>query len=196
MTDPFADLHPSAFAAISPDDEAARLSALEALGILDTPQSYSFDRVTEFAAFRFSMDAAFISLIDRDRQWFKSGCGLNATQTPRSAAFCDYTIRSDAPLVVPDALAHPVFQTNPLVTGPPYVRFYAGAPLLLDSGVRVGALCLLDGMPQDLGDDELRALQVMARQATKLLHAHGRGEGPRMDAMTDEALLAWLEGET
>src|SRR4051812_251084 len=106
--------------------EELRLASLHAIGILDTPPEERIDRITRLAQRVFNVPIALVSLVDRNRQWFKSRCGLFQTETPRAMAFCDHAIRQEAALVVPDACIDPRFSDNPLVTGEPGIRFYAG----------------------------------------------------------------------
>jgi GAF domain-containing protein len=127
-----------------PDNDEERLAALHALLILDTPPDQRFDRIVEFAAHEFEVPIALISLVDRDRQWFKSRFGLTACELPRSTSFCGHAILQPGLLIVPDARVDERFVDNPLVTGEPFIRFYAGMPLILPSGHAVGTLCLLD----------------------------------------------------
>jgi len=135
-------------AAPLPRDETQRLKALRDLLILDTPPEERFDRIAAFAAQEFSVPIALVSLVDRDRQWFKSNFGLEARETPRDISFCGHTITLSEPLVVPDASEDPRFADNPLVTGDPYVRFYAGACLRLPQGQAMGTLCVIDRRPR------------------------------------------------
>jgi two-component system, sensor histidine kinase len=144
--------------------EAERLAALMEYELLDTPPEAPFDRVTALAADLFETPIAVISLIDSDRQWFKSAIGLDARQTPREHAFCDHTIRSDEVMVVPDAELDERFSSNPLVLDDPNIRFYAGAPLRLRSGHRLGALCVIDRSPRRaLTEVERRRLHTLAQ---------------------------------
>lgn len=131
-----------------PHNEKQRLAALRRLLILDTPPEDRFDRIAAFAAKEFGVPMALVSLVDRDRQWFKSNFGLEARETPRDISFCGHAVALSAPLVVPDALEDPRFADNPLVTGHPYVRFYAGAGLRLPYGEVVGTLCVMDRRPR------------------------------------------------
>ena len=128
-------------------DEAKRLAALRALDLLDTPAEAEFDRVTRLAAQFFQVPIVLVSLIDHDRQWFKSCFGMAAAETPRDVAFCNYTILSEALMIVPDATQDSRFRNNPFVTGDPHIRFYAGAPLVTSDGFAIGALCLVDYAP-------------------------------------------------
>lgn len=135
-------------AAPLPHNEKQRLQALRELVILDTPPEERFDRIAAFAAQEFSVPMALVSMVDRDRQWFKSNFGLEARETPRNISFCGHAVTLSAPLVVPDALEDPRFADNPLVIGHPYVRFYAGAGLRLPYGQVVGTLCVMDRRPR------------------------------------------------
>ncbi len=130
-----------------PADEEARLAALCRLEILDTPPESDFDDIVRLAAQICGTPIAAVSLIDADRQWFKSRIGLDATETARAMAFCGYTILQTEPLVVEDARADARFADNPLVLGEPHIRFYAGAPLRTPKGETVGALCVIDQTP-------------------------------------------------
>src|SRR5260221_10690047 len=135
-------------AAPIPRNDAERLKALHALGQLDTAPEERFDRITRLLTLVMRVPMAYISLVDSDRQWFKSSCGLTTSQTPRAISFCGHAILSDAPLVVPDAAEDDRFCDNPLVTGEPYIRFYAGLPLNGPGGHKVGTLCVADRRPR------------------------------------------------
>lgn len=151
-----------------PTNEAARLRALQALLVLDTPPEERFDRVVRFAAEQLDMPMALVSLVDGERQWFKSRVGLDATQTGRDIAFCAHAILQPETFVVEDALLDERFVDNPLVTGAPHVRFYAGAPLSAPGGEQVGTLCVLDTRPRTLGPVEravLEALRTLVNEA-------------------------------
>ncbi len=137
-------------AAPIPADEDARLHALRELLILDTPPEERYDRITRFAMSEFDVPIATLSLVDHDRQWFKSRFGLDTCETPRELSFCGHTILERRHLVVPDTLKDERFRDNPLVSGPPWIRFYAGAILRLPGGAAVGALCLMDHRPREI----------------------------------------------
>lgn len=146
-----------------PHDESDRLNALRALEVLDTPADEYLDRLTRIAARICDTPIALISLIDHDRQWFKSNHGLDGVaETPRDRAFCDRTILGDDLLHVRDTTADARFADNPLVTGPPNIRFYAGAPLTLRNGHRVGALCVWDFEPKRLTAEQRQTLRDLA----------------------------------
>jgi GAF domain-containing protein len=125
-----------------------RLNALRSLLILDTPPEERFDRITRFAASEFDTPVALVSLIDERRQWFKARVGLDACETSRDISFCGHAIEGSNVLVIGDARDDPRFADNPLVTGDPFIRFYAGAPLILPGGLSVGTLCLIDTEPR------------------------------------------------
>jgi sigma-B regulation protein RsbU (phosphoserine phosphatase) len=153
-----------------PVDEAERLAELQALQILDTPKEARFDRIVELASRVFATPIAYVAMIDSDRQWFKSACGINQPETSRSTSFCSYTILQTTPLVVDDALLDPRFCDNPLVIGDPHIRFYAGHPLAGPGGRNVGTLCLADRTPRSLDDAQL---QILARFAAMIEHELG-----------------------
>lgn len=134
-----------------PEDEESRLGALAGFNILDTVPEECFDRLTYLAAKIFDVPIALVTLIDQDRQWFKSHHGLEADQTPRDQAFCAHAIMSDQVLIVPDTYGDTRFRDNPLVNGTPFIRFYAGAPLVTLLGFRIGSLCLIDRKPRPEG---------------------------------------------
>ncbi len=141
-----------------PEDEVVRLQALHSLGILDTQSEERFDRLTRMARRLFDVPIAVVSLVDHNRQWFKSCSGLEVSETTRDVSFCGHAILDDAIFVVPDALCDPRFHDNPLVISPPFIRFYAGCPLRLKDGERVGTLCILDSKPRTMSQDDLKLL--------------------------------------
>ncbi len=145
-----------------PANEAERLAALRALEILDSQPEESFDELTALAASICRAPIAVISLIDDDRQWFKSRIGLALCETSRESSFCTQTILQPDLLVVPDAWADERFAENPLVTSAPGIRFYAGAPLLTPEGHALGALCVIDHRPRELTAEQLDALRTLS----------------------------------
>jgi GAF domain-containing protein len=145
-----------------PPDEARRLQSLRSLRLLDSAAEERFDRHTRIAAGLFEVPIALVSLVDEDRQWFKSRHGTDFEQTPREQAFCAHTILDPAVMQVPDTLADDRFADNPLVTGAPRVRFYAGAPLAAPDGSRVGTLCLIDQRARRLDAQQLGLLRDLA----------------------------------
>ncbi len=142
--------------------EHRRLAALRATGLLDTPPSEEFDRITRLACQVFGVPIALVSFVDADRQWFKSRVGLQVPETCREDAFCDHTIRTTGVMVVEDALADPRFARNPLVLDAPHIRFYAGAPLVLRGGHSLGSLCLIDTEPRTFDTAQQRQLEDLA----------------------------------
>jgi phosphoribosyl 1,2-cyclic phosphodiesterase/DNA-binding response OmpR family regulator len=141
-----------------PEDEERRLNCLRQLGLLDTEREERFERLTRIAANAFDVPIALISLIDAERQWFKSCQGLAIRQTSRDLAFCAHAVLQKSDLVVPDTWLDDRFAENPLVLGEPRIRFYAGAPLILADGTCLGTLCLIDTRPRQLSATELRLL--------------------------------------
>lgn len=147
-------------------DEAARLAALRRYRILDTDPEQAFDDLTLLAAHICQAPIALITLIDTDRQWFKSRVGLSATETHRNVSFCTHAIQKpNEIMVVPNALSDHRFTNNPFVVNDPKVRFYAGAPLVTDDGHALGTLCVIDRVPRMLSPDQLAALDALRRQA-------------------------------
>ncbi|MGZ3183548.1 MAG: GAF domain-containing protein [Telluria sp.] len=152
-----------------PDDEAARLTALAQTGLVDSATEHVFNRLTRLAAQVTDSPMALMTLLTARRQWFKSRVGLAIDETPRSWAFCTYAILGDEPLVVEDAEADTRFRHNPLVTGEPHIRFYAGFPLKDVHGFRLGTLCILDREARKLRQRELEALHELACLASEEL---------------------------
>ncbi|CAX22483.1 putative diguanylate cyclase (GGDEF)/phosphodiesterase (EAL), with GAF and two PAS/PAC sensor domains [Methylorubrum extorquens DM4] len=176
-----------------PPNEAERLAALYDLHILDSAPEAHFDAVCRTAAALFSVPIAFVSLVDSDRQWFKAKCGIAAEGTPRDVAFCAYAILSDDVLVVENAAVDPRFAINPLVVGDLAVRFYAGAPLILRSGIRVGTICIFDTKPCSFSEMQRTQLQDLARIVVAHIELHqGRLtiEAALAERTRSEALIA------
>jgi diguanylate cyclase (GGDEF)-like protein/PAS domain S-box-containing protein len=157
-------------------DEEARLEALRALNMLDTPPEAEFDAIAAGARHLFGCKFAFVSLIDADRQWFKAACGLPASETPREVSFCTHAVAADDLLVIPDTRQDARFANNAMVMETPFVRFYAGVPLRVTppgggAALPIGTLCVADDKPQDPTRDQLAILIGMARVAEALLEA-------------------------
>lgn len=146
-----------------PPDEALRLATLRSLNILDTPAEERFDRLTRLAKRLFGVPIVLISLVDAHRQWFKSCMGLSASETPREVSFCGHAILADEIFLIPDATQDPRFADNPLVTGAPAIRFYAGAPLKSAQGHNLGTLCLISPQPRTMDALEMQMLQDLAQ---------------------------------
>ncbi|RYF98964.1 MAG: PAS domain S-box protein, partial [Caulobacteraceae bacterium] len=148
-----------------------RIAALRAYGILHTPAESAYDELVALAARLCDTPTALISLVDEDEQWFKARVGLDADSTHRDLSFCDHAMRGDGVMVVPDATLDPRFSDNALVTGPPHIRFYAGAPLVSPNGHPLGSLCVIDNQPrpEGLSDLQAHALTVMAHQVVTLM---------------------------
>ena len=142
--------------------ESRRLAALHALAILDTPPEERFDRITRLAALVLDVPIALISLVDADRMWAKSMIGLQDRETPRAISFCAHAVQTDAPLVVPDMVTDARFADNPLVTGDPRVRFYAGQPIHAPGGEALGTVCAIDHEPRAPTSAQLTALRDLA----------------------------------
>jgi GAF domain-containing protein len=151
-----------------PDNEAARLEALRQYQILDTAPEQVYDDITKLVTFICGTPMAQLSLVDRDRQWFKSKIGLDEDQTPRDIAFCAHTILQTGPMIVNDATLDDRFRDNPLVTEPPHVRFYAGVPLMNPKGFALGSLCAVDRQPRELTREQIAALEALGRQVVML----------------------------
>ncbi|ADM09749.1 FOG: GGDEF domain protein [Parvularcula bermudensis HTCC2503] len=149
--------------------EANRLAALHRTGILDTPPEETFDRFCRIAANAIDVPVALVSLVDDHRQWFKARLGIDDPETPREIAFCAHAIQNDDPLVVENALEDPRFRSNPLVTGDTHVRFYAGAPIILSGGYRLGTVCVLDTNPRQISEGQRQILVDLAGLAAREL---------------------------
>ncbi|MDP2169355.1 MAG: PAS domain S-box protein [Rhodocyclaceae bacterium] len=145
-----------------PANEIERLQALHALDVLDTPAEERFDRITRVAQRYFQVPIALVSIVDAQRQWFKSKRGLDACETSRGISFCGHAILADDIFHIPNALEDPRFADNPLVTGGPAIRFYAGAPLHAPNGQRIGTLCIIDDKPRQFTPVELSVLRDLA----------------------------------
>ena len=154
-----------------PHDEVARLETLRSLDVLDTPQEERFDRLTRMAKRLFNVPIALVSLVDENRQWFKSCVGLPGSETPRDISFCGHAILGEGVFIIPDATADDRFHDNPLVIDDPNIRFYAGCPLRALNGGQMGTLCIIDDKPRDFDEHDLSALKDLAAMAEQELAA-------------------------
>ena len=153
-----------------PDNEEARLDALYSFDILDSAPEQGFDDLVRIAAGICGVPMAAVTLIDRDRQWFKAQVGIEHPDPSRESSFCAHAILApERTMVVPDATRDTRFADNPLVTAENDIRFYAGAPLLTRDGFALGALCVVDDQPRDLAPFQCEALEALSRQVTHLL---------------------------
>lgn len=165
----------TAYAAPPPRNEAERLIALQNLDVLDTRAEPEFDELVSCARTAFDVKIALISLVDADRQWFKARCGLDVCQTGREEAFCAHAILGDKPFVVLNASLDRRFARNPLVTGAPHLRFYAGAPLILPTAEAIGTFCLIDPEPRfGFSSERARMLEFFAKTTVERLIARAR----------------------
>ena len=154
-----------------PEDETVRIATLRSLGLLDTPAEERFDRLTRLAKRLFAVPIALVTLIDTDRQWFKSCVGSSLTETSRDISFCGHAILGEDVFVIADTLADERFFDNPLVTGPPYIRFYAGCPLRAPNGSKLGTLCLIDVERREFDTESIHLLQDLAQLAEQEIAA-------------------------
>ena len=181
-----------------PENEDQRLAALQAMNVLFTPGEERFDRITRSASQVLGMPIALVSLVARDVQWFKSAQGLDAAETPREISFCGHAIHGDETFVVGDAAQDPRFFDNPLVTGGPKIRFYAGHPLHGIDGHRVGTLCIIDRTPKTLTPDQLKVLEDLAAIAESELQRGQLSDVQRemIQEMDELKLRASVDGLT
>ncbi|MXO50987.1 diguanylate cyclase [Erythrobacter gaetbuli] len=164
-----------------PSDEYGRQKALERLQILDSPSEKPFEEITKLVSMTLGVPICAVSLLDEDRQWFKSSQGLGIQQTCRSAAICDHAIKADAPFIVEDATLDARFAKNPFVTGEPYIRAYAGIPLRMPDGYLIGTLCAIDKKPRAFSNAEIAVLANFARLVVGEIELR---EAASVDALT------------
>ncbi len=155
--------------------EFLRLRTLKDLGVAERIPDAAVDRITAFARRQFQVPICLVTLVEADRQLFLSRQGLDSTETPRSASFCTHAILSSAVLVVPDARKDDRFRNNPLVTGEPFIRFYAGAPLVYQDEIRLGSLCLIDRKPRSFSRGEQAELMMLADTVVSVIVARALG---------------------
>lgn len=181
-----------------PKSESKRLKVLWQYDVLDTVPEEVFDDLTELAARICEAPIALISLVDENRQWFKSRVGVTINETSRDISFCSHAIEQDDLFIIPDATKDARFANNPLVTSSPKIRFYAGAPLITPDGHPLGTLCVIDKVPRELRPEQQQAMRVLARHVmTQLeLRRHARelaASREAHDAVTDELHTARSE---
>ena len=152
-----------------PANERARLETLRQYSILDTEAEDGFNDLTSIASMLCNTPIALISLVDANRQWAKARVGLGIIETPRDVSFCAHAILQDGPLVVRDTLDDDRFKDNRMVLEKPYIRFYAGAPLVSPEGFKIGTLCVMDHVPRDMANSQTEGLRILARQVVTLL---------------------------
>ena len=154
-----------------PEDDKQRLKTLRSLNILDTPPEERFDRLTRMAKRMFGVPVALVSLVDENRQWFKSCIGLSVSETSRDISFCGHAILGKEIFIIPDTLMDDRFADNPLVLNEPYIRFYAGCPLRFADGSKLGTLCIIDKKPRNFDPEDMGALKDLASTAERELAA-------------------------
>ena len=147
-----------------PGNEAARLEVLHQFEVLDTDPEQTFDDIARLAAYICHTPIAIITLVDAHRQWFKARVGLSMDETARDVSFCAHAIQQPGPLVVRDALDDERFKDNPLVLADPYIRFYAGSPLITVEGFSLGTLCVIDRYAREITPEQMAALRVLSQQ--------------------------------
>jgi GAF domain-containing protein len=174
-----------------PTREAARLEALRQYRILDTPSEQTYDDITALAAFICNVPIALISLVDADRQWFKSKVGLKVDETGRDVSFCAHAILDKNIMIVNDTLYDDRFDDNPLVTSVPNIRFYAGVPLCTPDNHSIGTLCVIDHQPRELSEYQTRTLEALARQVVMQLELR-RTSAQLADALDKIKLMEGL----
>ena len=168
-----------------PANESARLRALDQYRVLDTLPEHQYDDLTRLASYICDTPISLVSLVDRDRQWFKAKVGLKSNETPRDVAFCSHAILGNSIMQVKDAAQDERFRDNPLVVSDPCIRFYAGAPLITPEGLHIGTMCVIDRRPRELSERQLQMLEVLARQVIELLELRRR----EMEAKHRQQLL-------
>jgi hypothetical protein len=176
-----------------PDDEPERLKALKQYNILDTTPEQAFDDITLLASFICETPISLITLLDETRQWFKAKVGLAVSETPREVAFCNHALNQPEMLIIEDARRDERFSSNPLVTGDPNIRFYAGSQLVTPDGYPLGTLCVIDQKPRELSPDQLQALEALSRQVISQLELRRASSELQQANTKQEALIAELQ---
>lgn len=180
-----------------PKNELDRINNLCEHLILDTPAEQRFDDITKLAQMICATPITLVSLVDADRQWFKSKQGLEATETPRDVAFCSHAILADDAFVVEDATKDDRFSDNPLVTGAPHIRAYLGCPLISTKGFRLGTLCAIDSTPRSFSVDQIQAMKLLSRQVVALIELGNSSEKLKVafDAMSEGVIVMRASGQ-
>src|SRR3990172_9125872 len=148
-----------------PANEEQRLDALRSLNVLDSPPEERFDRITRVATYIFKVPISTVTLVDSDREWFKSCQGLPAKEGERAISFCGHAMLAPDIFIIPDAKVDPRFSDNPMVVGSPFIRFYAGVPLSSAEGFRIGTFCIKDHVARELKNEEIKVLKALASWA-------------------------------
>ena len=168
-----------------PELENERLEELYRYNILDTPPEENFNEVVELASYICGSPISHISLIERHRSWHKARIGLADQETPRDATFCSHTIGGTKPLIVPDARLDARFANHPAVINDPSIRFYAGFPLVTAGGYSIGTLCVVDMIPRELSEQQIKALDILSKQVMKLIEERNRAQQFRQSALLE-----------
>ena len=176
-----------------PENEPERLKVLKRYNILDTAPEQEYDDITLLASFICETPIALITLLDESRQWFKSKKGIMVPETSRDVAFCNHAILQSEMLIIGDTLNDERFVANPLVTGDPKIRFYAGSQLVTPDGYQLGTLCVIDRKPRELSPEQLLALQALARQVISQLELHRSSCKLQQANNTQEELISELK---
>lgn len=183
-----------------PEYEDKRLESLLKLKILDTDREKRYDRIVQIASLIVGSEIALISLVDSHRQWFKASVGLGATETPRSISFCGHAIHENNILIVEDALNDERFFDNPLVTGDPNIRFYAGAPLKTSDGSNIGTLCVISKIPKNLNADQKIILENLSACVVDMMEhdkiQYDLSKGSEKSILLEEVLKTYLPSST
>jgi len=162
-----------------PANEKERLASLKELGMLDTPPEKRFDRMTKLATEIFNVSISTITLVDANREWYKSVCGLDATEGERAIPFCGHAMLADKILIIPDTKKDKRFSDNPMVTGKPFIRFYAGVPNFSYDGSRIGTFCIKSPKPRQLNAHEIEQLISLAAWAELEMNSHNSSIRPK-----------------
>lgn len=178
-----------------PSDEIERLHALRSIGLLDSAPEVRFDRLTRLVRRVLGVPTALVSLVDDDRQWFKSCAGLSLCESPRDTSFCGHAICEGGPLCIRDTREDSRFADNPLVTEEPFIRFYAGVPVRSHSGYRIGTLCAIDYQPRDLSPEQLQDLEDLAALVEREIQASELAVTDELTGLSNRRGFAALAGK-